>query len=277
MRRGAGSVRRGAGYVMSALFNESRRLSRVGPVSARVLSRVAEMFLLAAVCSLSARAGEHDSWNWQPRADSITLERTDAEPGTPGSGVVLRVRGRIAGGWNYIASERQPVTPGGFYRLSVWLRVDRRGPQTPMPYLKCEFVGEGPRTELGQVHTGAYKSPGPGQWQELTSEFQVPAAARSCWLAMEKGTSRPTEIDARLRDVRLQPIAGLTALLRYRLDPIPANLEAVRGVHPRIYLNDRRIAAATRSHHLQPRGTLEENPHSGRPCSPARSASVHRA
>ena len=31
-------------------------------------------------------------------------------------------------------------------------------------------------------------------------------------------------------------------LERYRLDPIPPSLEAVRGVHPRIDLNDRRIA-----------------------------------
>ncbi len=235
-------VRRGARYVMSALFNESRPAPRVGPDQARVPLRGAVMLLLAAVCSISARAGELDPWNWQPRAGSINLERTGAEPGTPGSGVVLRVRGRITGGWNYVATDRHPVTPGGFYRLSVWLRVDRRGPQTPMPYLKCEFVGEGSRTGLGQVHTQAYQSPGPGPWQELTSEFQVPAAARFCWLALEKGTNAPTEIDARLRDIRLQPIAGLTALLRYRLDPRPAKLEAVRGVHPRIYLNDRRIA-----------------------------------
>ncbi len=121
-----------------------------------------------------------------------------------------------------------------------------------MPFLKCEFVAEGPRAELGQVHTEAYRSSGPGQWQGVTEEFRVPEAARSCWLALEKGTSAPTEIDVRLRDVRLQPIARLTVLQRYRLDPIPPSLEAVRGVHPRIYLNDRRIAqlrsAVTSSH-----------------------------
>jgi len=76
----------------------------------------------------------------------------------------------------------------------------------------------------------------------VTEEFRVPEAARSCWLALEKGTSAPTEIDVRLRDVRLQPIARLSVLERYRLDPIPPSLEAVGGVHPRIDLNDRRIA-----------------------------------
>ena len=86
----------------------------------------------------------------------------------------------------------------------------------------------------------------------MTEEFRVPEAARSCWLALEKGTSAPTEIDVRLRDVRLQPIARLSVLERYRLDPIPPSVEAVGGVHPRIDLNDRRIAqlrkAVTTSH-----------------------------
>jgi len=103
------------------------------------------MMLLATLGSTSARADGLDSWNWHPRADSITIERVGDAPGTPGSGAVLRVHGRIESGWNYIASDRHPVTPGGFYRLSAWLRVDRRGSGTPMPFLKCEFVGEGPR------------------------------------------------------------------------------------------------------------------------------------
>jgi hypothetical protein len=103
------------------------------------------MMLLATLGSTSARAGGLDSWNWHPRADSITIERAGDAPGTPGSGAVLRVHGRIESGWNYIALDRHPVTPGGFYRLSAWLRVDRRGSGTPMPFLKCEFVAEGTR------------------------------------------------------------------------------------------------------------------------------------
>ena len=57
-----------------------------------------------------------------------------------------------------------------------------------------------------------------------------------------KGPAPPTEIDARLGAVRLEPIPRLTALERYQLKPLPASLEAVRGVHPRLHLNDRRIA-----------------------------------
>ena len=89
---------------------------------------------------------------------------------------------------------------------------------------------------------------GPGQWQEVTEEFRVPEARDPAgwhWHKCDDRDRCPT------RDVRLQPIARLSELQRYRLDPSrPAG--AVRGVHPRIYLNDRRIAqlrrAVTSSH-----------------------------
>ena len=160
----------------------------------------------------SAGAEQRDFWNWQPRAASIEIEPLGDEPGSPGKGTIFRVHGQIDGGWNYIASDRHPVAPGKLYRLSAWLRVDRRGPATPAPFLKCEFVGDQQNRELGQVHTQAYRSADSGKWQELTEEFQVPRGAHSCWLAVEKGTSRPTEIDLRIRDVRLKPITQLTAL-----------------------------------------------------------------
>ena len=46
--------------------------------------------------------------------------------GIAGQGTIFRVHGQIDGGWNYIASDRHPVAPGKLYRLSAWLRVDRR-------------------------------------------------------------------------------------------------------------------------------------------------------
>jgi hypothetical protein len=180
------------------------------------------------------------SWNWQPRADSITIERL-ANEAQPDGGASLHVWGKIDSGWNYIASDRSPVTPGTLYRLSARLRVDHLGPGTPSPYLKCEFVPDRSGRPLVQVYTEPYDGSRPRRWQELTGEFRVPDGARSCWLALEKGTSAPTEIDARLGAVRLELIPHLTALERYRLKPLPASLKAVRGIHPRLYLNDRRI------------------------------------
>ena len=91
----------------------------------------AGMILLATLGSISARADGLNSWNWHPRADSITIDVGD-DPGTPGSGAVFRVRGRIESGWNYIASDRHPVAPGGFYRLSAWL-----GWTDAVPALRC--------------------------------------------------------------------------------------------------------------------------------------------
>jgi len=60
-------------------------------------------------------------------------------------------------------------------------------------------------------------------------------------LALEKGTDAPTEIDACLADVRLEPIERLSYWDEYRLKPIPSALEKVRGVHPRLYLSNERI------------------------------------
>jgi hypothetical protein len=193
----------------------------------------------------------HGSWTWQPRADSISLERLENESPLRGE-AGLHICGKIDSGWNYIASNRSPVTPGTLYRLSARLRVDRLGPGTPSPYLKCEFVPDRLGRSLVQIQTEPCDDSRPGQWQELTAEFRVPDGVRSCWLALEKGTSAPTEIDARLGAVRLEAILRLTALERYQLKPLPPRLEAVRGSHPRLHLTERRIAdlrvAITSSH-----------------------------
>ena len=53
---------------------------------------------------------------------------------------------------------------------------------------------------------------------------------------------KPTEIDAYVADVRLEQIARFSVEEKYRLKPIPAALEKMRGVHPRIYLTRPRVA-----------------------------------
>lgn len=60
-----------------------------------------------------------------------------------------------------------------------------------------------------------------GQWQLLQVEFKTPIDARTVWLALEKGTSKPAEIDALLDEIRLEPIERLGIVARYRLVPIP--------------------------------------------------------
>ena len=129
------------------------------------------------------------------------------------------------------------IQPRRLYRLTAQVRVDKLGAETPPPYLKCEFVGAARGSSLSQVHTTHYDADRLGKWQELQIEFQTPDQARSFWLALEKGTSSPAEIDASIDEIRFECIERLSVFEQYRLTRTPQELEQVRGVHPRLYLN----------------------------------------
>jgi hypothetical protein len=185
---------------------------------------------------------ESATLTWRPREDTIALTRTEGVGATEQSRACLRVQGKIAGGWNYATSDAQPMTAGRLYRLSAWVRVDRLGEATPAPFLKCEFVSEDGKGELGRIGTEPYDGSRTGQWQLLAAEFQAPADTARCWVALEKGGNTPMEIDAYLDDVRIEEIDKLTVFEKYRLNPVPPSLEKVRGVHPRLYLDATRVA-----------------------------------
>ncbi|MGI6418898.1 MAG: DUF4962 domain-containing protein [Thermoguttaceae bacterium] len=212
---------------------------------AAVLSQPVASFPAEAEPETSFRF-ESGADTWRPRSASIEVSREEGDGAVSGSAAHLRVQGRIAEGWNYAACEPRPIRPNQLYRFTAWVRVDKLGSTTPPPYLKCEFTGE-PRKSLGQVHTTHYEPSRLGQWQQLEVEFQAPEQARTCWLALEKGTSSSAEIDARLDEIELRPIARLSVIDRYRLEPLPAKLAAARGVHPRLYLNAAKIAELRRA------------------------------
>ncbi len=180
---------------------------------------------------------------WRPRAETIALSRVEGRGATETSRAFLRVRGRIEGGWNYANSEPRPLQAGQLYRLSAWVRLDRLGPTTPPPYLKCEFVGADSRSDLGRANTDPCDGTKLGQWQSVQGEFRAPAGTARGWVALEKGGEGTMEIDASLDDVRLDPVSHLSQVEQYRLQPLPKALEARRGVHPRIYLDAKRAAA----------------------------------
>lgn len=181
-------------------------------------------------------------WKWQPRAKSIKIDAIETKAGDKANGPTYNVQGRIDTGWNYIGTDQQVIFPGKLYRLSIDLRVDRLGADTPAPYFKGEFIGSLAQGEAGKVHTQPYDILKLHVWQKLTAEFQTPEGVKAFRLALEKGTNAPTEINATIRDVRLEPIARLTVFERYWLKPVPEQLEAMRGVHPRLYLTKSRIA-----------------------------------
>jgi len=185
---------------------------------------------------------EKSNDGWQARAPSITLNHRLGTGARPESKASLQVQGRIADGWNYAVSDRVAMQGGRLYRLSAWLRVDQLGANTPAPYFKCEFVGPAEKPYLGQVSTPAYDISKLGAWRRLELEFPAPETARQCWLALEKGTSGPAEIDALLDGITLEEIPKLTVFEKFRLRPIPASLEKMRGLHPRLYLDASRVA-----------------------------------
>ncbi len=130
---------------------------------------------------------------------------------------------------------------GATYRLSVWLKVDQLGEQSPAPFVKCEFVTAEAGRESGRVSTTTYDRQRLGTWQELTVSFAAPAAITSCWLALEKGTDAPCSIDAVLDDVSIKPITRADIHAAYQLDPLPAPLAAALGDHPRLFLNAAKV------------------------------------
>jgi len=186
---------------------------------------------------------ENDSARWRPRAATVQVERVTGAGATADSRACLRVHGRMADNWNYVLSDSVPLQAGRLYRLSAWVKVTSAGTGTPMPFLKCEFTAADRGRALGRAVTDPYDMAHLGQWQRLTAEFQTPAQTVAGWIALEKGTSDPTQIDACLDDVMLEPIAQLTVLSRYDLDSLPPALVKVRGTHPRLYLDASRVAA----------------------------------
>jgi hypothetical protein len=190
---------------------------------------------------------ENDSGHWRPRAATVKVERLTEAGATADSRAYLRVHGRMEDNWNYALSNSASLQAGGMYRLSAWVKVISAGPGTPMPFLKCEFVAAERNRALGRAATEPYDMGRLGQWQHLTAEFQAPVGTVACWIALEKGTSDPTEIDACLDDIIREPIARLTALSRFDLDPLPPTLTKVRGTHPRLYLNAKRVEGLRRA------------------------------
>jgi hypothetical protein len=170
------------------------------------------------------------------------VERVTGPGATENSKACLHIHGSMQDNWNYASSDSVPMPAGQLYRLSAWVRVTSAGSRTPMPFLKCEFVAADRNREMGRASTDAFDAVRLGQWQHLTAEFRAPPGTIACWIALEKGTSDPTRIDAYLDSVILEPIEQLTALSRYDLDPVPPALEKVRNTHPRLYLNAQRVA-----------------------------------
>ena len=201
--------------------------------------------LLFVIMASAARAITWDfetgTSGWRPRDQTVDVKRAFGPGPHHMSLACLRVKGAIRDGWNYALSERAPLREGQWYRLSAWVRVDLTGPRTPMPYLKCEFVAAGGRGSLGRATTDEYNNAKMGRWQRLSCDFETPAGTTEGVVALEKGTSGTTEIDAYLDDVTLDPMDADMGYQPFRLHESAKALEKRRGVHPRLYLTGERL------------------------------------
>ncbi|MFC1712378.1 DUF4962 domain-containing protein [Candidatus Poribacteria bacterium] len=210
-----------------------------------VIGCLLSLIVIVSICpaeELSMWDFESEEVTWRPRADEISVSRVEGVGATEDSKASLWVRGTIEVGWNYVISDTRPMKAEQLYRLSAWLRVNKIGPTTPMPYLKCEFLAAEPGRSPGRINTGSYDSSKMGEWQHLVGEFRAPEGTEQCWIALEKGGSGRMEIDANLDNVKIERIDRLSIFDKYRLQPIPKSLDEVKGVHPRIYLDSERIA-----------------------------------
>jgi len=192
---------------------------------------------------------EEDLAGWRPRAATLELTRSAALGAIETSRGCLRVRGFIDGGWNYALSNQAALREGQRYRLTAWVRVDLAGARTPMPYLKCEFVAQRDGGTLGRVTTDRYNSTRMGLWQKLTCEFEAPAGIAHGVVALEKGTSDFTEIDAYVDEVTLSPMEADAVYAPFRLPEVTAAVAQLRGLHPRLYLTAERMAELRRAIH----------------------------
>ena len=112
--------------------SESRPAQGLRPVQA-VMAFCAGMILLATLGSISARADGLDSWNWHPRANSITIEArsvTILEHREAGRSSECAARSRAGGTTSHRIATRSPPADSTVCRLGC-------GWTDAVPALRC--------------------------------------------------------------------------------------------------------------------------------------------
>jgi len=184
---------------------------------------------------------------WHSQAETITVSRKKGTGAIAESSACMNVSGSLRSGVYYAVSDACPVDGFRHYRINVWMRIDRMYPKNYLPSLKCEYLTSDPNSSLGFAEVTGYNTARAGEWQLLTGEFRAPGGTVMCRLVLDTGSTTLMEaaaskvIDVSLDDITIEPIERYTIEGQYYLNPIPASLEKVRGVHPRLYINEARI------------------------------------
>ncbi|MCE5249468.1 DUF4962 domain-containing protein [bacterium] len=207
------------------------------------------------------RAGETAVWGfesglsgWKPSDKTMTVSRSEGNEAPDSGGPFLRIRGTVHGGSTLAISERKPMNGFQHYRISAWVRIDtvtviRPNPfsNLPVPCIHCEFMTSDTKSSLGVISVSDYSMLFTGQWTRLTGELRAPWGTEFCRLSVVMGTTswmKPDDMvkmDVSVDTITVEPIPHYTVDEKYRLDPLPQSLEKVRGIHPRIFLNSKKI------------------------------------
>ena len=190
---------------------------------------------------------------WVPRGKGIKLAH-DPDGGHDQKGC-LHVTGRQDKGYNYVWSPRFTVEPGTSYRASMWLRVERTQEDNPPTFFfKVEMTGKEPGNHTRRV-SNQVPADKVGKWQKMVLYFSVPEKGlKNVALALEKGGAVLRTLDVSIDDVLLERITDdwdedvwMDAALR---GPITKEL---RGVHPRLYIDQARLDYLRKAVHNDPR------------------------
>ena len=186
------------------------------------------------------------SSGWSPLSKTVNVSQNTENTASSVSKGSLRIHGRAGSDELCAESGLFPLNEFRHYRITAWVfpnkqKKDESLPDSRAPHLMCEYKTENPKSSLGIIRVDEITPEGGTGWMKYTREFRTPWGTRQCRLILASGSGDGV-IDYRLDDVTIEPIERYIVGDKYRLDPIPASLERVRGVHPRIYLSAERIA-----------------------------------
>jgi len=220
------------------------------------IGRAAVCIMCAAVLSVfptaSARCADQTAWSFEHGTGGWTAADRGATAGIVEDAVSdagkKNLRVTIAGtpGPLLARTEPIPMKTREFYRLSALMRVEGLRPGEPIPRLACYYEGAPEGSWLGEGAASPYDTTRPGTWQRVSGEFRVPFGTVRGRIVIAAGRLNETAYSnaaVSLDDIKLEPIPHYTIDTLYRLDPMPAELERMHGVHPRMFLTPGRLAA----------------------------------
>ena len=184
---------------------------------------------------------------------TVTVSRDETVTATAQSSSSLHIAGTAVDGDRYAETGRYPMQGYRMYRLSAWLRIDRCEPERPgpssilpLPFVGCEFLTDDPGGILGRENlriTMWRRS----EWNRLEGEFRAPWGTTGCRIVFDDNLTHLKDrgkytVDFHVDDIRLERIERFTVDDNFYSKKVPRSIGKTRGMHPRLYLTNARLA-----------------------------------